>query len=202
MVSGRDSPCTICHFFTGLYPRASLIESVGGRTACRPYAGEVGFPMGSEDSSQPGASGRAASAKGGHRPLQLASAVMFVAELDLSVDFYREFLGWDVTVHSESAALLVGPEGDQVYVRTMGSRAQHPLGNIGVQYLIWTAYDEGELHRCEQVLRKYSSQVINHTVEGFSWVEGSSPDDVPVIVTYPGPDQVPRHEILQRIYRW
>jgi catechol 2,3-dioxygenase-like lactoylglutathione lyase family enzyme len=127
---------------------------------------------------------------------------MFVAELDRSLDFYREFLGWNVTLHDESAALLVGPEGYQLYLRTMGSEAQHPLGNIGVQYLIWTARDEGDLHRCEQVLRKYSSQVTNHNVEGFGLVEGRGPDDMPVMVTFPGPAEAPRHEILQRIYRW
>ncbi|MBT1002869.1 hypothetical protein KIH31_09645 [Paenarthrobacter sp. DKR-5] len=134
--------------------------------------------------------------------MQLASAVMFVAELDRSVAFYREFLRWDVTIHDESAALLVGPDGYQLYLRSMGERAEHPLGNIGIQYLIWTARDEAELDRCEHALRKHSSRVSRRTVEGFTLVEGHGPDDVPVIVTYPGPAQAPRHEILQRIYQW
>lgn len=132
----------------------------------------------------------------------MASAVMFVSDLDRSVAFYQEFLGWDVTIHDESAALLVGPVGYQLYLRSMGEKAQHPLGSIGIQYLIWTARDDADLDRCEQMLRKHSSQVTRRTVEGFSLVEGQGPDSVPVMVAYPGPAQAPRHEILQRIYQW
>ncbi|WP_338069499.1 VOC family protein [Specibacter cremeus] len=127
---------------------------------------------------------------------------MFVAELDRSVAFYREFLRWEVTLHNDSVALLVGPAGYQLYLRAMGTRAQHPEGNIGVQYLIWTAADEDDLDRCERVLRTHSAQVFRRAAEGFSLVEGLGPDDVAVMVTYPGPAQAPRHEILQRIYRW
>lgn len=164
--------------------------------------------MGSENSEEPGApqgNGSGDGTPSDHglsHPLQLASAVMFVAELDRSVAFYREFLDWDVTVHNESVALLVSPDGYQLYLRTRGRRAQHPVGNIGVQYLVWTARDEADLERCEQVLRKYSTQVTRQTVDGFSLVEGHGPDHVPVMVTYPGPAQAPRHEILQRIYGW
>ncbi len=71
---------------------------------------------------------------------------MCVTELDRSVAFYREFLKWDVTIHNDSAALLVSPDGYQLYLRTMGRRAQHLLGNIGAQYLVWTARDEADLH--------------------------------------------------------
>lgn len=164
--------------------------------------------MGSDISKEAGASQGNVSGdgtppgQGGGHPLQLASAVMFVAELDRSVAFYRELLEWDVTIHNESVALLVNPDGYQLYLRTRGRRAQHPVGNIGVQYLIWTARDETDLLRCEEVLRKYSTQVTRQTVDGFNLVEGYGPDQVPVMVTYPGPEQAPRHEILQRIYGW
>ncbi|WP_331569813.1 VOC family protein [Arthrobacter sp.] len=164
--------------------------------------------MGFEDSEQPAApkssasEGRETTGSGGHQALHLASAVMFVGDLDRSVAFYQEFLEWDVTIHDESAALLVGPVGYQLYLRSMGENAQHPLGNIGIQYLIWTAQDEADLDRCEQALRKHSSKVTRRRVEGFSLVEGRGPDGVPVMVAYPGPAQAPRHEILQRIYQW
>lgn len=134
--------------------------------------------------------------------LRLASAVMFVADLDRSVAFYQELLGLDVTVQSDEAALLVSPDGYQLYLRSMGRRAQHPLGAIGIQYIVWTAEGEEDLQRCERVLKAHSSQVTRQTVDGFTVVEGRGPDDVPVVVTYPGPDHAPRHEILQRIYAW
>jgi catechol 2,3-dioxygenase-like lactoylglutathione lyase family enzyme len=139
----------------------------------------------------------------GDRPrLRLASAVMFVRELERSVRFYRELLALDVAVHDNTAALLVSPDGFQLYLRSMGPRAHHPLGNVGIQYLIWTADGEDDLRRCEQVFRAWSEQVTSQTVDGFTVVEGRGPDGVPVLVTYPGPEDVPRRQILRRFYRW
>ena len=134
--------------------------------------------------------------------LRLASAVMIVTELHHSITFYEELLGWQVAVADDEAALLVGPEGFELYLRAMGPGTQHPLGFVGIQYLIWTATDEADLRRCEDVLRRQSTQVTITAGDGFTLLEGRGPDHVPVLVTYPGPDQVPRHEILQRIYSW
>lgn len=127
---------------------------------------------------------------------------MFVTDLGQSVDFYQKLLGLDVTHRDEDAALLVSPGGYQLYLRSMGERAEHPSGAIGIQYLVWTADGEEDLVRCEQVLWGQSTHVTSHTVDGFRMVEGRGPDNVPVVVTYPGPDQAPRHEILKRIYEW
>lgn len=127
---------------------------------------------------------------------------MFVADLDRSVAFYEELLGLEATHRDDEAALLVNPDGYHLYLRSMGKRAQHPLGFIGIQYLVWTAEDEEDLERCEQVLKAQSSQVTRTTVDGFTMVEGRGPDGVPVVVTFPSPDQALRHEILQRIYAW
>ena len=139
----------------------------------------------------------------GERPrLRLSSAVMFVRELERSVRFYRELLALEVAVHDNTAALLVSPDGFQLYLRSMGSGAHHPLGNVGIQYLIWTADGEDDLHRCEQVFRAWSEHVTSQTVDGFTVVEGRGPDGVPVLVTYPGPDEVPRHQLRRRIYQW
>lgn len=134
--------------------------------------------------------------------LRFASAVMIVTELRRSITFYEELLGWQVTVSDDEVALLVGPEGFQLYLRSKGPGTQHPLGFVGIQYLSWTATDEADLRRCEDVLRRQSSRVSRTTGDGLTLLEGRGPDHVPVLVTYPGPDQVPRHEILQRIYSW
>lgn len=127
---------------------------------------------------------------------------MFVTELDRSVVFYGELLAWDVTVRDNTVALLASPDGSQLYLRRRGPNTEHPLGHVGVQYLMWTAEDDDELRRCERVLREQSTHVTTQTGDGFTVVEGRGPDDVPILVTYPGPEQVPRHEIMQRIYEW
>jgi hypothetical protein len=153
-------------------------------------------------SAEPGAVHVDNTARDEGRPprLRLASAVMFVQELGRSVSFYRDLLAMDVRLRDDTAALLVSPDGFQLYLRSMGSGAQHPLGHVGIQYLIWTADGEDDLRRCERLLAR-SGHVTSQTVDGITVVEGRGPDDVPIVVTYPGPDQAPR-QIPPRIYEW
>ena len=132
---------------------------------------------------------------------RLASAVMFVRELERSTSFYRELLGMEVTVRSDSAVLLVGA-GSQLYLRERGPGAEHALGSVGVQYVIWTAVDEADLLRCERFLEERSAYVQSHAVDGFTLVEGRDPSGLPVMVTYPGPDEAVRHQISARLYSW
>jgi predicted thioesterase len=174
-------------------------ERVGGGEIDRMVVDRARFLESLPDATGPGSS--AAEAEGSRR-LRLASAVMFVHELDRSVAFYCELLGLDVTLRDDSVALLVSPDGYQLYLRSMGPNDSHPLGHIGIQYVIWTAQDEEDLRRCERVLRAHSHRVSIQTIDGFTIVEGRGPDDVPVLITFPGPDQAPRHQILQRIYQW
>jgi hypothetical protein len=154
-------------------------------------------------SAEPGAVDVDNTARNEERPprLRLASAVMFVQELGRSVSFYRDLLAMDVRLRDDTAALLVGPDGFQLYLRSMGSGAHHPLGHVGIQYLIWTANGEDDLRRCERLLAR-SGRVTSQTVDGITVVEGRGPDDVPIVVTYPRPDQAPSHKIPPRIYEW
>ena len=138
----------------------------------------------------------------GSRGARLASAVMFVNDMDSSVSFYCELLGMEVTIRSTSAALLVSADGFQLYLRAMGDHAQHAVGGIGVQYVIWTAADNEDLRRCEQFLKDRSIHVRTQSGDGFTLVEGRDPNSVPFVMTYPGPDQAVRHEIMSRIYSW
>jgi len=168
-----------------------------GQTVARSDSSARSRPANDAGSAGSGADPRRAPPR-----LRMSSAVMFVQELDRSLTFYQELLGLKVALRDEPAALLVSPEGFQLYLRSMGPGAQHPLGFVGIQYVVWTADGEEDLQRCERVLRRHSALVGTQTVDGFTWVEGRGPDDVPVVVTYPGPDRAPRHHILQRIYQW
>ncbi|MFG1964757.1 VOC family protein [Nonomuraea sp. NPDC049028] len=127
---------------------------------------------------------------------------MFVRDLDVSVDFYRELLGMEVRVRSATAALLVSADSLQVYLRAMGTNAPHALGTVGIQYVIWTAADEHDLRRCEQFLKDAKAHVHTRTSGGFTLVEGSDPSGAPVMVAFPGPDLAMRHGIMTRIYAW
>lgn len=131
---------------------------------------------------------------------RLASVVMFVANLDRSVEFYTDLLAFQVTLRNESIALLVGPDGSQLYLRTIGDKATHALSSIGPQYVLWTAATDADLDTCEAILRSKSNQVTMTDEGGFRLLEGRDPDDVPFILTFPGPDEIARDRIISRIY--
>jgi catechol 2,3-dioxygenase-like lactoylglutathione lyase family enzyme len=133
---------------------------------------------------------------------RLGSVVMFVQNLDRSVSFYREVLALDVVDRSPTAALLLSGDGCQLVLRAMGGGAVHALGGVGVQYVIWTAADEKDLDRCERVLKEFSAHRETRSGGLAKAVEGRDPDDIVVMVTYPGPDRVPLHELPVRIYGW
>jgi catechol 2,3-dioxygenase-like lactoylglutathione lyase family enzyme len=136
------------------------------------------------------------------RGARLDSVVMFVHELDRSVSFYLDVLGLEVADRSSTAALLISASGSQLILRAMGANAAHALGSVGPQYVIWTAAGQDDLSRSEQVLKARSAHTETRSCEEVTAVEGRDPDGLIVIVTYPGPDQVPLHELPVRIYGW
>ena len=135
----------------------------------------------------------------GPRP---TSVVLFVYALDESVSFYRDLLNLEVRTQTETAVLLGRADGLQLYLRATGSHGAHSVGGVGVQYVIWTAVDLDDLHRCEELLKARNGHVSTWHAEGISVIEGRDPSDCPVLVSFPGPDAVPRHDIMNRIYAW
>ncbi|SRR6185437_13517069 len=137
------------------------------------------------------------------REARLSSAVTFVQELDRSVSFYTEVLGMEVADRDATAALLISADGGaELILRAMGGNAPHPLGGVGVQYVIWTAAGPEDLDQCEQALRQRQAYRASRTMDGVTAIEGRDPDDIVVMITYPGPDKVPAHRLPLRIYGW
>ena len=133
---------------------------------------------------------------------RLGTVVIFVHDLDRSVDFYVDILGLEVSDSSTTAALLSNAAGTQLVLRAMGPGVSRALGAVGVQYVVWTAADQEDLRRCEQALRKRSAYRETRSQDGVTVVEGRDPDDLLLVVSYPGPDQVPLHRLPPRIYGW
>jgi catechol 2,3-dioxygenase-like lactoylglutathione lyase family enzyme len=132
----------------------------------------------------------------------IGSVVMFVQDLDRSVGFYAELLALEVADRSPTAALLTGPAGTQVILRSMGSGAVHTLGGVGVQYVVWTATGTEDLDRCERVLKRRSAHLDTRASGRTTVVEGRDPDNIAVIVIYPGPEEEPLHKLPVRVYGW
>jgi catechol 2,3-dioxygenase-like lactoylglutathione lyase family enzyme len=132
----------------------------------------------------------------------LGSVVMFVQDLDRSVSFYAEVLALKVADRSATAALLISRAESQLVLRSMGHNANRALGSVGVAYVVWTAASEADLDRCEQALKSRSAFLQRRASESVEMVEGRDPDDIAVLVTYPGPEQVPLHQLPVRVYGW
>jgi catechol 2,3-dioxygenase-like lactoylglutathione lyase family enzyme len=133
---------------------------------------------------------------------RLGSVVMFVHDLDRSVEFYTDVLALEATDHSPTAALLTSPAGAGLILRAMGQTAPHPLGSVGVQYVVWTAAGEEDLARCERALAGRGAHRGTRSNGGLTVVEGRDPSDIVLMVTYPGPDQLPLRQLPVRIYGW
>jgi catechol 2,3-dioxygenase-like lactoylglutathione lyase family enzyme len=133
---------------------------------------------------------------------RLGTVVVFVHDLDRSVDFYTDVLELGVADRSPTAALLSNDAGTQLVLRAMGLGAERALGAVGVQYVIWTASGKDCLDRCEQAMRRRGAYRETRGDQGVTVVEARDPDDLAVVVAYPGPDQVPMHQLPPRIYGW
>ncbi len=133
---------------------------------------------------------------------RLGSVVTFVQNLDRSVNFYRDVLALEVADRSPTAALLVSGGGSHLILRSMGSGAVHALGGVGVQYVIWTAADQEDFDRCERTLKELSAHRDSREEGAVRAVEGRDPDDIVVMMIYPGADQAPLDKLPVRIYGW
>ena len=82
----------------------------------------------------------------------VTSSVLSVSRLDRSIEFYRDVFSCTVSVREPGAALLLAPDGFQIYLVARGTRAEHPSGGIGHQYLIWAVVSEAELRDVAEAL--------------------------------------------------
>jgi catechol 2,3-dioxygenase-like lactoylglutathione lyase family enzyme len=131
---------------------------------------------------------------------RIASCLMRVSDLDRSVNFYRDVFQCHVAIHEPDAALLLTPDGFQIYFRTREASRTRGITDIGVEQIIWSASSEEELHRIEQRLRTHYPSTYTNTLHEISFVDGIDPDDIRVLITYPTPQQLPR-EVIDRRFR-
>ena len=134
--------------------------------------------------------------------VRLGAAVMFVRNLDKSVGFYTEVLGLAVVDRSPTAVLL-GADGEpQLVLRAFGENASHPLGSLGVQYLIWMTDSRDDLDRRTQLLRRRSAYKQTHAAGEVVTVEGRDPDDLVIMLGYRPPGQPAMRGLPARVYAW
>jgi len=131
---------------------------------------------------------------------RVTSSVIFVSDIDRSVDFYRDVFACEVTIRKPQAALLLAPGGFQIYLIGRSARTPHPSGGIGPQYLIWAVNSADDLQELEQALRRYGRTTHTYISGGVTFIAGRDPDGIRILMAHPGPDEFPRSVIGAQFY--
>ena len=129
----------------------------------------------------------------------VASAVIRVSDLDRSLRFYCDVFSCRVLIHAADTALLLAPNGFQLYLQARDWLHRRRASAVGVQYLMWAADSQSDLARIRQRLHTYDTAVFTHTENGITFLEGCDPDGARVIVAHPGPRRLPRTIIAERL---
>lgn len=132
--------------------------------------------------------------------VRVTSSVIFVSDLDRSIDFYQDVFACQLTVHDPEAALLVAPDGFQIYLIARGANVTHPLGGIGLQYLIWGFESDAELRDAGLAIQARGVRTSTYTSGGVSFVAARDPDGIRILLAHPSPDKLPRSVVGPRLY--
>ncbi len=130
----------------------------------------------------------------------VASCVIRVSNLDRSLKFYCDVFSCRVLIHESDMALLLTPNGFQLYLHADSRFRHRGAATTGVQYLMWATDSESHLEQITQRLRAYDVATFSYTQGGVTFVEGCDPDGERVIIAHPSPRQLPREVIAKRLH--
>lgn len=133
-------------------------------------------------------------------PARVTSSVVFVSDLDRSVEFYRGVFSCDVGVEARGAALLLARGGFQIYLIARERGTEHPSGGIGLQYLIWTVDSAPDLAEARELLASRGRRTDTFTSGGVTFLASRDPDGIRLLVAHPHPEQLPRSAVDPHFY--
>ena len=129
----------------------------------------------------------------------VASCVIRVSNLDRSANFYRDVFSCRVSIREKDMALLLAPNGFQLYLHEQRWFRRRGFGTIGVSYLMWATDSQSDLQLITQRLRAFDPAVFTHIENGVTFLEGCDPDGRRIVVAHPSPHRLPRTVIAKRL---
>jgi extradiol dioxygenase family protein len=129
----------------------------------------------------------------------VAAIVVRVSDLDRSLKFYCDVFSCRIAVREADMALLLTPQGFEIYLHQNDEFHSRAAGALGVHLLMWATDSQSDMQRITDRLRTYDSAVYSYTVEGMTILEGIDPDGFRVIVAYPTARRLPRTAIAERL---
>ena len=118
--------------------------------------------------------------------MNFQGVVMNVADLNRSIDFYREVLGFTLLSQEEQlAAIGAGSDRTQVIVlRAIGSGPVLGAGHIGLQAFVLEAESTDQLQRIASELDSRRLLISRRDHSEWTAVVGRDPDGVAVVVAW------------------
>ncbi|CAN5435753.1 hypothetical protein BH09ACT7_BH09ACT7_47950 [soil metagenome] len=122
----------------------------------------------------------------------VASTVIRVTDLSRSINFYCDVFLCRIALREADTALLLSPDGFQIYLSAKAPHRHATNGAVGIQYLMWATDNEPELQRILERLKAHDPATYRHVENGVTFLEAVDPDHGRVIVSYPSPARMPR----------
>jgi catechol 2,3-dioxygenase len=127
--------------------------------------------------------------------MNFQGVVMNVADLNRSIDFYREVLGFTLLSQKEQLAAVTAPGSDRTQVIVFRAFGSGPVGgarHIGLRAFVLEVESADRLERIASELD--SRRLLNSRRDHSEWtaVVGRDPDGVAVVVTcHPAGGRIP-----------
>lgn len=130
--------------------------------------------------------------------MKVSSSMMHVRDLDRSVQFYRDVFSCTTCLRTPDSALLLTPDGFQIYMHAKSAFRPVDAGVTGVLYIMWSTDTEDEFTQIAERMRVHDPSASVSTSDGLTLLDGRDPDGIRIVIAYPSPTQFPREVIAAR----
>ncbi len=126
--------------------------------------------------------------------MNFQGVIMNVADLNRSIDFYREVLDFTVLSRNEQLATVSAPESDRpqvIVLRAFGSSRVGGARHIGLRAFVMEADSIDHVERIASTLDSRGLLISRRDHSEWTAVVGRDPDGVAVVVAcVPGPGRI------------